>query len=60
MAIQIEKARFLVHLNESIEFNDFNYTRYVMNKDNITDAQFNEISQGLDHLKKTKREASSR
>ena len=52
MAIQLEKARFLVHLNESIELIDFNYTRYVMNKDNITDAQFNEISQGPDHLKK--------
>ena len=45
MAVKIDREKFF-YFNE---FNDFNLTRYVMNEDNITDAQYNEISQGLDH-----------
>ena len=48
MAVKIEKKKFFIALNFN-DFNDFNFTRYVMNEDNITDAQYNEISQGLDH-----------
>ena len=33
--------------------NDFNFTRYIMNKNNITDAQYETISQGPDHVKFT-------
>ena len=48
MAVQIKREKFFGELNFN-EFNDFNLTRYVMKEDNITDAQYNEISQGLDH-----------
>ena len=33
--------------------NDFNFTRYIMNENNITDAQYKAISQGPDHLEFT-------
>lgn len=48
VAVEMERAKFFSELNFN-EFNDFNLTRYVMIGDNITDAQYNEISQGLDH-----------
>ena len=52
VAIHNAKAKYF---EENLKnFTDFNFTRYIMNEDNITDAQYKEISKGLDHWKNKK------
>ena len=52
VAIQNAKEKYFEENFKN--FTDFNFTRYIMNEDNITDAQYKEISKGLDHWKNKK------